>query len=120
MNIYREELLDRYKNPQNMGEIVDATNKASLKNPLCGDALSVSFKTSKGVVTDIKFNGIGCLISTVSADMLADFVKGKTLREIKDMSEEQMLQLLEMDLTTSRKKCAILSLGVLKKALCPR
>jgi len=118
MDLYREELLDRYKNPQNIGEVFDATNKATLKNPLCGDSLSVSIKTSKeGIITDIKFNGIGCMVSTVSADMLADFVKGKTINEVKSLTENKMIELLGMDLTPSRKRCAILSLGVLKKAI---
>lgn len=121
MDLYREELLDRYRHPKNIGEVFNATNKATLKNPLCGDSLSVSIKTSTaGIITDIKFNGIGCMVSTVSADMLADFVKGKTINEVKNMTDDKMLQLLGMDLTPSRKKCAILSLGVLKKALCPR
>lgn len=119
MDLYREEILDRYKHPQNMGEVFDATNKATLKNPLCGDSLSVSIKASKeGTITDIKFNGIGCVVATVSADMLADFVKGRTINEVRSLIENKVVELLGLELTPSRQKCAILSLGVLKKALC--
>jgi len=118
MDLYREEILDRYKNPQNIGDIKDATNKATVKNSICGDTLSAGIRISEsGLVSEVKFKSIGCMVSTVSADVLADYAIGKNISEVKNIKEEEVLKLFGIDLTPSRRKCALLSLEVLKKAV---
>jgi nitrogen fixation NifU-like protein len=117
MNLYREEILDRYKNPQNIGEIKNATNSASVVNTICGDKLKVDVTIRNGNIEDIKYKSIGCMVSTVSADILADFIKIRSVEEVLKIKEEEVLKLLGLNLTPSRKKCALLCYDALLKAL---
>ena len=116
--LYRELILDHYKNPRNHGLLEEADASAEGMNPLCGDEVSVSVRLGKkDVIEDVGFEGRGCAISQAATSMLTDLVKGKTADEVGAMPKEQLLDELGIPLTPVRLKCAILGLGVLKLAL---
>ena len=113
-DIYREIIIDHYKNPNNQGIIVGGA-EAGEANMLCGDRLKIMAKIEKGVIKEAKFEGGGCAISMAAVDMLLDAVIGKKLAEVKKMSGKEIEKMLGVELTPSRKKCAYLGLEVLKK-----
>ena len=116
--LYRELILDHYKNPRNHGLLEAADASAEGQNPLCGDEVSVSIRLGKGdVIEDVGFEGRGCAISQPATSMLTDLVKGKSADEVAAMPKEELLDELGIPLTPVRLKCAILGLGVLKLAL---
>jgi len=113
-DLYRDYILDHYKNPRNFGDLPDATNRYSDNNPLCGDELTIALKVVDDRVEDVKFTGKGCAISQASASMLTEQVKGKTLDEIKAIDREAVLENLGITISPARIKCAMLSLKTLK------
>jgi nitrogen fixation NifU-like protein len=117
--LYREVILDHYKNPHNYGPVEDAQAKAEGQNPLCGDEVSVSlrFADDGETIETIGFEGRGCAISQAATSMLTDIVKGKTAAEVAALPKEELLEEIGIPLTPVRLKCAILGLGVLKVAL---
>ena len=116
--LYRELILDHYKNPRNHGLLEGADAHAEGQNPLCGDEVSVSVRLGEGdVIEDVGFEGRGCAISQAATSMLTDLVKGKTAGEVASLPKEALLDELGIPLTPVRLKCAILGLGVLKLAL---
>jgi nitrogen fixation NifU-like protein len=116
--LYRELILDHYKNPRNHGLLEAADANAEGVNPLCGDEISVSVRLGENdVIEDVGFEGRGCAISQAATSMLTDLVKGKTVEEVGAMPKEELLEELGIPLTPVRLKCAILGLGVLKLAL---
>jgi nitrogen fixation NifU-like protein len=116
--LYRELILDHYKNPRNHGLLEPSDARAEGQNPLCGDEVAVSVRFGEGdVVEEVGFEGRGCAISQAATSMLTDLVKGRTAREIATMPHDELLGELGIPLTPVRLKCAILGLGVLKVAL---
>ncbi len=117
--LYREIILDHYKNPRSYGVIADADAQAEGQNPLCGDevAISLSFDDDGETIADVKFRGRGCAISQAATSMLMEMVKGRTATEVAAMSKEELLEEVGIPLTPVRLKCALLGLGVLKVAL---
>ena len=117
--MYREVILDHYKNPRGHGVLEHADAEAEGQNPLCGDevTISVSFEDDGETIDEVKFSGRGCAISQASTSMLMEMVKGKTAREIAELPKEQLLEEVGIPLTPIRLKCALLGLGVLKVAL---
>ena len=118
-DMYREVILDHYKNPRGYGTIDDADAHAEGQNPLCGDEVSISVKfASDGeTIDDIRFEGRGCAISQAATSMLTGIVKGRTATQVAELPKEELLQEIGIPLTPIRLKCAILGLGVLKVAL---
>ena len=118
-DLYREVILDHYKNPRGHGVIEGADAEAEGQNPLCGDEVSiyVSFEPGSDVIDDVRFSGRGCAISQASTSMLMEMVKGRTAREIAELPKEELLEEVGIPLTPIRLKCALLGLGVLKVAL---
>jgi nitrogen fixation NifU-like protein len=118
-DLYREVILDHYKNPRNHGEIDEPDAQAEGQNPLCGDEvkISVKFADDGETIDDIRFEGRGCAISQAATSMLTGIVKGKTAREAAALQKEALLEEIGIPLTPIRLKCAILGLGVLKVAL---
>jgi len=112
--IYKDIILDYYRNPRNFGDLPEADVRAKDSNPLCGDIIEMQLKIKDGRVDDIRFKGKGCAISQASASMLTEAVKGKTLDEIKAMGKANVLELLGIDPGPTRIKCALLGLKVLK------
>ncbi len=116
--LYREVILDHYKNPRGHGVIDGADAEADGQNPLCGDEVSiyVSFGDDD-TIEDVKFSGRGCAISQASTSMLMEMVKGRSASEVATMSKDDLLEEVGIPLTPIRLKCALLGLGVLKVAL---
>jgi nitrogen fixation NifU-like protein len=121
MDIYREEILDHYRNPRNFGELMKADVKHKETNASCGDMVEVALKWQKEKgdrrIGEIKFRGVGCAISLAAASMLTEAVKGKTAAEIEKMSEQDVMKLLGVEIGPARKKCAVLGLVALKQAI---
>jgi len=115
--MYREVILDHYKNPRGHGIIDPADAEAEGQNPLCGDEVSISVSFDGDLIRDVKFQGRGCAISQASTSMLMEMVKGRTAGEVASMSKEELLEEVGIPLTPVRLKCALLGLGVLKLAL---
>jgi nitrogen fixation NifU-like protein len=115
-DIYKDIILDYYRNPRNFGDLENPDVRAKDSNPLCGDIIEMQLKINDGMVGDIRFKGKGCAISQASASMLTEAAKGKTLDQIKAMGKPDVLQLLGIDPGPTRIKCALLGLKVLKLA----
>jgi nitrogen fixation NifU-like protein len=114
-DLYRELIIDRYKNPQFRGELEPADISYHDDNPLCGDKIRIDLRVDeKDIVTEAVFSGHGCSISLASADLVVESIVGKTLDEVKEMDKEMVLELLGIELGPVRLKCALLSLKVLK------
>jgi nitrogen fixation NifU-like protein len=117
--MYREVILDHYKNPRGHGVIDEPDAEAEGQNPLCGDEVSiyVQFGADRETIEDVKFRGRGCAISQAATSMLTEMVKGKTASEVAEMPRQDIEDELGIPLSPIRLKCALLGLGVLKVAL---
>lgn len=115
--LYREEILEHWKNPLNYGQILNADFEIDDYNPLCGDKIHLTGKISNGKIKDVKFISEGCVISKASASILTEFVKNKKLTEIKNLSQQEFLSQIEIPLTAARLNCALLSYSALQKAI---
>src|SRR5438093_11737633 len=117
--MYREVILDHYKNPRGHGLIEDADAQAEGQNPLCGDEVSiyVAFGGDGDTIEDVKFSGRGCAISQAATSMLMEMVKGRSATEVAKLSKDELLEEIGIPLTPVRLKCAILGLTTLKLAL---
>jgi nitrogen fixation NifU-like protein len=115
-DIYKELILDYYRHPKNFGKLEKYDISAHDTNPLCGDEVDMQIKIGEGnKIEDIRFSGKGCAISQASASMLTELAKGKQLEWVKEVSKEDMLNLLgNPELGPSRIKCALLGMKVLK------
>jgi len=116
-SLYREVILDHYKNPRGHGVIEGADAVAEGQNPLCGDEVSIAVAFEGDKIADVKFQGRGCAISQAATSMLMYMVKGRTAQEVATMSRDELLDEVGIPLTPVRLKCALLGLGVLKVAL---
>jgi nitrogen fixation protein NifU and related proteins len=116
-SLYREVILDHYKNPRGHGVIDGADAEAEGQNPLCGDEVSIAVSFEGDTIADVKFQGRGCAISQAATSMLMDMVKGRSAEAVASMSRDELLDEVGIPLTPVRLKCALLGLGVLKLAL---
>lgn len=117
-DIYREIILDHYRNPRNKGKLPHADVSTHDSNPLCGDEIDMHLKVEQGRITDIKFEGRGCAISQASASMLTEMVLDKPLTAVKDLAKDDILENIGLvNLGPARIKCALLSLKVLKMGM---
>lgn len=112
--LYKENILDHYKNPRNYGEIENPDISYFDTNPLCGDELQLQIKVKDGKAEDVKFKGKGCSISQASASMLTEMILGQDMEEVKKIGKKEILDAVGLQLGPSRIKCALLSLKVLK------
>jgi nitrogen fixation NifU-like protein len=114
-DLYRELILEHYKNPQYRGELDPHDISFEDENPLCGDHIRIDLRVDENNrVTDAGFSGHGCAISQASADLLLESVIGKDIETIKHLNKQDVLDLLGIELGPVRLKCALLSLKVLK------
>lgn len=118
MDLYGEIILDHFRNPHHSGRLERATLSGRDSNPLCGDQIQLDLQTDEeGTIIDVGFTGQGCAVSQASASMLTDELIGKSLYEAAQMTNEDVLGLLNIPLTASRVKCALLILATLKKTI---
>jgi nitrogen fixation protein NifU and related proteins len=117
--LYREVILDHYKNPRGHGLLEDADAQAEGQNPLCGDEVSiyVAFDDDGATIDEVKFSGRGCAISQAATSMLTEMVKGRSATEVATLSRDELLEEIGIPLTPVRLKCALLGLSTLKLAL---
>ncbi len=114
-DLYRELIIDRYKNPQYRGSLDPHDIAFEDDNPLCGDHIKIELRVDPdNRVSEAAFDGHGCAISQASADLLLESIQGKSLDEVKALTKEDVLDMLGLELGPVRLKCALLSLKVLK------
>ena len=116
-SLYAEDILDHYKRPRNFGQLDDPDIRVEANNPLCGDRLSMDLRVKDGVVEDVRFSGRGCAISQASASMLTEEMVGQPLEKLAHITRDDILDLLGVEVSYARMKCATLSLGLLRLAL---
>ena len=118
-SLYREVILDHYKNPRGHGVIEGADAEAEGQNPLCGDEVSVyvAFGEDGETIDDVKFSGRGCAISQAATSMLMEMVSGRTATEVASLDKDELLAEIGVPLSPIRLKCAMLGLTTLKVAL---
>ncbi len=115
--IYRENILDHYQNPRNLGRIENPHINHKEFNPLCGDEIEIFLKLNSTKVVEVKFQGRGCAISQSAASMLTESLYGKTLEEIKNLTRDDIVEMLSIPIGPVRVKCAMLSLDTLKNGI---
>lgn len=116
-DLYREQILEHYKRPQNFGAVEDPDLEFEDNNPFCGDEQHMTFRLDEdGKVTEVKFEGKGCAISTAATSMLTDELVGLTRDELITLPQEKVLELLGIEISATRMKCALLGLKVAKGA----
>ncbi len=117
-DLYRDEILEHYRNPHNFGILESPTTAKEGANPLCGDRITLMLGINDdGTVEEVAFTGRGCAISQASASMLTDEIKGKPLSEIATMGQQHVLANLGIEISPARMKCAMLSLETLRDAV---
>lgn len=117
-DLYREIIIERYKNPVYRGHLDPHDISFADENPLCGDHIQIDLRLDKaGKVKEAAFDGHGCAISQASADLLLESVVGKSVEEIKALNRQDILDLIGIELGPVRMKCALLSLKVLKAGI---
>ena len=117
-DLYRDEILEHYREPHNFGTLdaPDAVHEGH--NPLCGDRITMMLSVDgEGNVSDVAFSGRGCAISQASASLLTDEVKDRPVAEVEAMTNQDILDLLGIEISPARLKCALLSLDTLQHAL---
>jgi len=115
VDMYREEILDHWQNPQNFGVIGDADLVIEQVNPLCGDEVTFYFKIDDGKVKDARFTGSGCAISIASASILSENIRNKKISALSKITGKDVLKLIGGKVAPARLKCAFLALEAVKK-----
>ena len=115
--IYRENILDHFKNPRNFGFLENSTINHKELNPVCGDQIEMFLHIKDNKIENVKFNGGGCAISIASASMLTERIKGINLMDLKNITKEEVLKMIGVPLGIVRGKCGLLSLKVLIKCI---
>jgi nitrogen fixation NifU-like protein len=120
-DLYRDEILEHYREPHNFGTLdaPDAVHEG--QNPLCGDRITMMLALDEaGKVSDVAFSGRGCAISQASASLLTDEIRGRPVAEVEAMTNQDILDLLGIEISPARLKCALLSLDTMLQALAER
>ena len=116
-DLYRDYILEHYRRPHNFGALDHATNAQDGANPLCGDRITMQLSIHDGQIDGVGFTGRGCAISQASASLLTDEVRGKSVGDVSKLTPDDVLDLLGIEISPARLKCALLSLDTLEHAL---
>ena len=116
-DLYRDFILDHYRNPRNAGTLPNPDATFEDNNPLCGDKIRMDLKVEDGKVADVRFAGRGCAISMASASLLTEQIKGMPLADIAKLTKDDVLANIGISISAARLKCALLGIKVLKQAL---
>ena len=116
-DLYRDYILEHYRRPHNFGVLETPSATFEGSNPLCGDRITMQLSVDDGVVREVGFTGRGCAISQASASLLTDEIKGKTVDEVAAIRADDLLDLLGIDISPARLKCAMLSHDSLQHVL---
>ena len=110
-DMYRQQILDHYKNPRNTGEIEDPTFTHVGENPMCGDTIEmdVVLDDDEETIEAVAFRGDGCAISQASASMLSEKLQGMTVEELRDLDRDDVTDMLGVEISPMRVKCAVLA-----------
>lgn len=120
-DLYRDEILEHYREPHNFGTLESPDAEFEGHNPLCGDRITMMLALDDDEnVSDVAFSGRGCAISQASASLLTDEIRGRSLREVEELRNQDVLDLLGIEISPARLKCALLSLETLQRALAAR
>ena len=116
-DLYRDYILEHYRRPHNFGVLEGATASHEGANPLCGDRITLQLRVHDGVIDAVGFTGRGCAISQASASLLTDEVKGRTAEAVAAFGADDLLELLGIEISPARLKCAMLSFESLQHLL---
>jgi len=118
-DMYRQQILDHYKYPRNYGTLDNPTFTHTGENPSCGDEYTFDIKLDdqENIVLAIAFRGEGCAISKSAASMLSEVIIGKTIDKIYEMDRDDILELLGVEITPMRIKCAVLAEKIIQDGL---
>lgn len=116
-DLYRDEILEHYREPLNFGTLNGFHSFSKQSNPFCGDEIEIYIRFEKEGVEDISFRGKGCAISIASGSILTEYAKRKTKKQLTKFGEDDMLSMIGVELSETRKKCALLALSVLQDCL---
>jgi nitrogen fixation NifU-like protein len=110
-DMYRQQILDHYKNPRNYGELEDADIEHVGENPMCGDTIKmfVELDDDEETIEYVSFVGDGCAISQASASMLSGELQGRSLESVREMDRDDIIDMLGVELSPMRIKCAVLA-----------
>ena len=115
--MYMEHILDLYKNPLNFGILENADFKERCFNPSCGDEVEIQAKINNNKISDVKFIGKGCAICVASASLLIDNIKNKSLDELNNLTREDMMKLVGIEVGPARMKCITCPLVSLRNGI---
>ena len=113
-DLYKENILDHYREPRNFGRLENPDLSYEDKNPVCGDVIKMDLKVSNGKVVEVAFSGKGCSISMASASMLTELILDRDVEDLKKFDKKELLEEIGIDLGPVRIKCALLPYKVLK------
>lgn len=116
-DIYREHILELYKNPENFGILKNPDYEKEEVNETCGDEIKVQISVKNNKINDAKFQGSGCVLSIVSASLLTNKIKGMSLSEVKKLNKNDILDLLKIKITPARMNCVLLPLRAVQNSL---
>jgi nitrogen fixation protein NifU and related proteins len=114
--LYRDYILEHYKNPRNFGTLEPHDLEFHDHNPLCGDELGVHIVVEDGKIADLRFHGQGCAISQAAASISSEELIGMPVDEVEGLDADWVIEQLGIDISPTRRKCALLSLKVMRGA----
>mgnify|MGYP000449784377 CR=1 FL=1 len=117
VDLYQQNIIDHFKNPENYGVLEDAEIVRAEYNPLCGDKITVYMKFDKEILAEILFEGSGCAISQAAMSMLSEEIKGKSKPEILSITKDDIVEMLGIDIGPTRLKCALLGWQAVRNAI---
>lgn len=117
MNLYAQNILDRYKEPYHKDKKIGVTHEHEEMNHSCGDKIKVELEISDDKIKNYSFSGVGCAISMAAADILGDLIIDESIDSIEGMTKEELYEALGIEISPRRSKCALMGLVAIQKAL---